>query len=413
MRSCYRPATSLGIMSTDSRAGRAHLVDRLVPFRATVFAEMSALAVAHNAINLGQGFPDTDGPASMLSAAVTAINGGRNQYPPGIGVPELRRAVARHQREHYGLDYNPDTEVLITVGATEAIAGAVVGLVEPGREVVMIEPYYDSYAATVAMAGGVRRTVPLIPDGDGFRLDRDRLGTAFTPDTALILVNSPHNPTGTVLSDDDLGEIARLCVEHDVVAVTDEVYEHLLFDGRTHRPLATFPGMRERTLRISGAAKTFNCTGWKVGWISGPPELVAAARAAKQFMSYVGSGPFQPAVAHALDHEMEWVADSAVRLRHQRDLLAEALREAGFGVHRSEATYFICADPRPLGFDDAAQFCRELPAAIGVAAVPVSAFVDDHDSWRHLVRFAFSKQEHVITEAADRLRAVRPAQHIS
>jgi N-succinyldiaminopimelate aminotransferase len=256
------------------------------------------------------------------------------------------------------------------------------------------------------MAGGVRRTVPLVPDGDGFRLDRDRLAGAVTAKTSLILVNSPHNPTGTVLSDGDLAEIARLCIEHDIVAVTDEVYEHLLFDGRAHRPLATFPGMRERTLRISSAAKTFNCTGWKVGWLSGPPELVAAARAAKQFMSYVGSGPFQPAVAHALDHEMPWVTGSAARLQHQRDLLTGALRDAGFGVHRSEATYFICADPRPLGFDDAAQFCRELPATVGVAAVPVSAFVDDHDSWRHLVRFAFSKQEHVIAEAADRLRSL-------
>ena len=392
-------------MSSNRRAG---MVERLVPFSTTVFAEMSALAVAHDAINLGQGFPDTDGPASMLAAAVDAINDGQNQYPPGIGVPSLRRAVAAHQREHYGLDYDPDAEVLITVGATEAIAGAVVGLVEPGREVVMIESYYDSYAATVAIAGGVRRTVPLVPDGDGFRLDRDRLAAAFSTETSLILVNSPHNPTGTVLSDDDLAEIARLCVEHDVVAVTDEVYEHLLFDGREHRPLATFPGMRERTLRISSAAKTFNCTGWKVGWISGPPELVAAARAAKQFMSYVGSGPFQPAVAHALDTEMTWVAESATRLRQQRDLLTAGLSDAGFEVHRSEATYFICADPRPLGFDDAAQFCRELPATVGVAAVPVSAFVDDHDSWRHLVRFAFSKQEHVIAEAADRLRRLRP-----
>ena len=396
-------ATSLRGMSTESHAG---MVERLVPFRATIFAEMSALAVAHDAINLGQGFPDTDGPASMLAAAVDAINDGQNQYPPGIGVPVLRQAVSRHQRAHYGLDYDPDTEVLITVGATEAIAGAIVGLVEPGREVVMIEPYYDSYAATVAMAGGGRRTVPLVPDGDGFRLDRDRLAGAVTAKTSLILVNSPHNPTGTVLSDGDLAEIARLCIEHDIVAVTDEVYEHLLFDGRAHRPLATFPGMRERTLRISSAAKTFNCTGWKVGWLSGPPELVAAARAAKQFMSYVGSGPFQPAVAHALDHEMPWVTGSAARLQHQRDLLTGALRDAGFGVHRSEATYFICADPRPLGFDDAAQFCRELPATVGVAAVPVSAFVDDHDSWRHLVRFAFSKQEHVIAEAADRLRSL-------
>ncbi|MGC5255344.1 pyridoxal phosphate-dependent aminotransferase [Gordonia sp. DT218] len=379
-------------------------VSRLRPFGTTIFAEMSALAVEHDAVNLGQGFPDTDGPASMLTAAQRAIAEGHNQYPPGIGVPELRYAVARHQRRHYGLDYDPDSEVLITVGATEAIAGAVVGLVEPGREVVMVEPYYDSYAATVAMAGGIRRTVPLIADGDGFRLDRTRLADAFGPSTAIILVNSPHNPTGTVLSDDDLAEIARLCVEHDVVAVTDEVYEHLLFDDRVHRPLAAFPGMRDRTLRISSAAKTFNCTGWKVGWVSGPAQLVAAARSAKQFMSYVGSGPFQPAVARALDDEMDWVHGSAQRLSSARVLLSDALRDTGFDVHRSEAGYFVCADPRPLGFDDGVAFCRMLPERIGVAAVPVSAFVDDVEPWRHLVRFAFCKREDVISEAAQRLR---------
>lgn len=379
-------------------------VTRLRPFTATIFAEMSALAVTHDAVNLGQGFPDTDGPASMLAAACAAINGGDNQYPPGIGVPRLRRAVAEHQRAHYGLDYDPDTEVLITVGATEAIAGAIVGLTEPGAEVIMVEPYYDSYAATVAMAGGVRRTVPLRPDGDGFRLDRDALAAAFTPRTALVLVNSPHNPTGTVLHDDDLAEIARLCLEHDVVAVTDEVYEHLVFDGRTHTPLATLPGMRERTLRISSAAKSFNCTGWKVGWLSGPAELVAAARAAKQFMTYVGSGPFQPAVAHALESEMDWVAGSAQSLQAKRDLLSAALSDAGFGVHRSEATYFVCADPRPLGITDGEAFCRSLPERIGVAAVPVSVFSDDKEPWRHMVRFAFSKRDEVIAEAAQRLR---------
>ncbi|MGV9793247.1 pyridoxal phosphate-dependent aminotransferase [Gordonia sp. NPDC003422] len=379
-------------------------VERLRPFATTIFAEMSALAVTHDAVNLGQGFPDTDGPASMLDAAKAAITGGRNQYPPGIGVPELRAAVSAHQRSHYGLDYDPDAEVLVTVGATEAIAGAVVGLVEPGREVVMIEPYYDAYAATVAMAGGVRRTVPLVADGAGFVLDRDRLAHAFGPQTAMIIVNSPHNPTGTVLHDDDLAEIARLCIEHDVIAVTDEVYEHLLFDGRTHTPLATLPGMRERTLRISSAAKTFNCTGWKVGWISGPRELVAAARTAKQYMSYVGSGPFQPAVAHALEHEMDWVASSAASLAKQRDLLSAALSDAGFGVHRSEATYFVCADPRPLGYSDGVELCRSLPGLVGVAAVPVSVFADDRAPWQHMVRFAFAKRADVIAEAAERLR---------
>ncbi|MBR7191582.1 MULTISPECIES: pyridoxal phosphate-dependent aminotransferase [unclassified Gordonia (in: high G+C Gram-positive bacteria)] len=379
-------------------------VDRLRPFTTTIFAEMSALAVEHDAVNLGQGFPDTDGPASMLDAAREAISDGRNQYPPGIGVPELRHAVARQQRDRYGLDYDPDREVLITVGATEAIAGAVVGLVEPGDEVIMIEPYYDAYAAAVAMAGGVRRVVPLVPDGDGFRLDRDRLATAFGPKTSMVLVNSPHNPTGTVLSTDDLAEIARLCVAHDVIAVTDEVYEYLVFDGRTHTPLAALPGMRARTLRISSSGKTFNCTGWKVGWVSGPPELVAAARTAKQYMSYVGSGPFQPAVAHALEHELEWVRESARGLQAKRDLISTALSDAGFAVHRSEATYFVCADPRPLGVDDGIEFCRSLPERIGVAAVPVSVFTDDREPWHHMLRFAFAKRDEVIAEAAERLR---------
>ncbi len=379
-------------------------VDRLRPFTTTIFAEMSALAVEHDAVNLGQGFPDTDGPASMLDAAREAISDGRNQYPPGIGVPELRHAVARQQRDRYGLDYDPDREVLITVGATEAIAGAVVGLVEPGDEVIMIEPYYDAYAAAVGMAGGVRRVVPLVPDGDGFRLDRERLAAAFGPKTSMVVVNSPHNPTGTVLSTDDLAEIARLCVEHDVIAVTDEVYEYLVFDGRTHTPLASLPGMRARTLRISSSGKTFNCTGWKVGWVSGPPELVAAARTAKQYMSYVGSGPFQPAVAHALEHELDWVRESARGLQAKRDLISTALSDAGFSVHRSEATYFVCADPRPLGVDDGIEFCRSLPERIGVAAVPVSVFTDDREPWHHMLRFAFAKRDEVIAEAAERLR---------
>lgn len=380
-----------------------HPVQRLQPFTETIFAEMSLLAAEHGAINLGQGFPDTDGPASMLVAAQQAIADGHNQYPPGLGVPELRQAVARHQSTYYGLDYDPDGEVLITVGATEAIAGAIVGLVEPGSEVVLIEPYYDAYAATVAMAGAIRRVVSLVPDGDGFVLDRDALTAAFGPQTAAIIINSPHNPTGTVLSDDDLTLIAQLCQEHDVIAVADEVYEHLVFDGRKHHSLAGIPGMRERTVRISSAAKTFNVTGWKVGWLSGPADLVGAARTAKQFMSYVGSGPFQPAVAHALDHEMGWVAESTAALERKRTLISAALREAGFDVHRSEGTYFVCADPRPLGFHDGDEFCRALPARAGVAAVPVSAFVDDAPTWRHMVRFAFAKGDDVIAEAAARL----------
>ncbi|MCX6467840.1 MAG: pyridoxal phosphate-dependent aminotransferase [Corynebacteriales bacterium] len=382
-------------------------VARLAPFATTIFAEMSQLAVEHDAINLGQGFPDTDGPQSMLDAARAAIADGQNQYPPGPGIPALRQAVADHQSRRLGIDYDPDTEVLITVGATEAIAAAVVGLVEPGHEVVLIEPFYDAYAAATAMAGAFRSTVPLVADGDGFVLDRDALATTITDSTAMVIVNSPHNPTGTVLSDDDLAAIADACIRHDVIVLSDEVYEHLVFDGRSHATIAALPGMAERTLRVSSAAKTFNVTGWKVGWISGPARLVAAARTAKQFMSYVGSGPFQPAIAHALDHEMEWVDASCAALERKRDLLSGALREVGFDVHRTEGTFFVCADPRPLGYSDGEQLCRDLPARIGVAAVPVSAFVDRRDNWSHLVRFAFAKRDEVLVEGAERLRALQ------
>ncbi|MGK2852872.1 MAG: aminotransferase class I/II-fold pyridoxal phosphate-dependent enzyme, partial [Microbacteriaceae bacterium] len=335
-----------------------------------------------------------------------AIATGQNQYPPGPGIPALREAVVQHQLGHYGLQYDPATEFLITVGATEAIAGAIIGLVEPGRRVVMIEPYYDAYAAATAMAGAERVTIPLVADGDGFALDQDALHAAVTPETAMVVINSPHNPTGTVLSDEDLRAIAQVCIDNDVLVLTDEVYEHLVFDGRVHTPLASLPGMRERTLRVSSAGKTFNVTGWKVGWISGPAELIAAARAAKQFMSFVGSGPFQPAIAVALGTEMQWVRRSSAGLQRKRDLISAALTDVGFGVHRSEGTYFVCADPRPLGYHDGAEFCRDLPARIGVAAVPVSAFVAHPEQWNHLVRFAFAKEDAVIEQAAERLRAL-------
>ncbi|MBT0566383.1 pyridoxal phosphate-dependent aminotransferase [Williamsia sp. CHRR-6] len=381
-------------------------VSRLTPYATTIFAEMSQLAVTHGAINLGQGFPDTDGPASMLAAACSQITGGNNQYPPGPGVPLLRQAVADHQSRCHGLDYDPDTEVLITVGATEAIAGSLVGLVEPGAEVVVIEPYYDAYAAATAMAGGVRRTVPLVADGDTFTLDRDALAATVSDRTAVLVLNSPHNPTGTVLSADDLQAIASVCIAHDVIVLSDEVYEHQVFDGRPHRSIATLPGMRERTLRISSAAKTFNVTGWKVGWVSGPAELVAATRTAKQFMSFVGSGPFQPAVTHALNTQMPWVHQAREDLARKRDLISEALRNIGFGVHHTAGTFFVCADPRPLGYRDGEQLCRDLPQRVGVAAVPVSAFVDNAEPWSHLVRFAFAKRDEVLTEAVARLQTL-------
>ncbi|WP_093605809.1 pyridoxal phosphate-dependent aminotransferase [Lentzea waywayandensis] len=379
------------------------LVPRLQPFTSTIFAEMTALAVQHDAVNLGQGFPDTDGPASMLAAAQSAIASGVNQYPPGPGMPVLRRAVAAH-RSRYGLSYDPDTEVLVTVGATEAIAASLLALVEAGDEVILIEPYYDSYAASVAMAGATRVAVGLREDESGrLALDVDALRAAVTPRTRAILVNSPHNPTGTVFRLEELQAIASLCVEHDLLAITDEVYEHLVFDGLVHIPLASLPGMAPRTLSISGAGKTFNCTGWKIGWVCGPAELVSAVRAAKQFMTFVGGAPFQPAVAHALTAELDWVTGLRDSLSSKRARLAEGLRAAGFEVRSSEGTYFICADVRPLGHTDGLALCRELPARIGVAAVPVQVFTDRPADWQHLIRFAFCKQDAVIDEAVERL----------
>ncbi|WP_258946310.1 pyridoxal phosphate-dependent aminotransferase [Lentzea californiensis] len=379
------------------------LVPRLQPFTSTIFAEMTALAVRHDAVNLGQGFPDTDGPSSMLQAAQSAIASGVNQYPPGPGMPVLRRAVAAH-RSRYGLSYDPDTEVLVTVGATEAIAASLLALVEAGDEVILIEPYYDSYAASVALAGATRVTVGLREDASGrLALDVDALRAAVTPRTRAILVNTPHNPTGTVFRLEELQAIAALCVEHDLLAITDEVYEHLVFDGLVHIPLASLPGMAARTLSISGAGKTFNCTGWKIGWVCGPAELVSAVRAAKQFMTFVGGAPFQPAVAHALTAELDWVTGLRDSLASKRARLAEGLRAAGFEVRSSEGTYFICADVRPLGYTDGLALCRDLPARIGVAAVPVQVFTDRPDQWKHLIRFAFCKQDAVIDEAVERL----------
>ncbi|MDU0290720.1 pyridoxal phosphate-dependent aminotransferase [Saccharothrix longispora] len=383
------------------------LVTRMRPFTSTIFAEMTALATRTGAVNLGQGFPDTDGPASMLRVAKESIDAGLNQYPPGPGMPELRQAVAEH-RARYGTHYDPDTEVLVTVGATEAVAAALLGLVEPGDEVVLVEPYYDSYAASVALAGATRRSVGLVEEpGTGrLGLDVDALRAAVTPKTRAVLVNSPHNPTGTVFTRDELAAVARLCVEHDLVAITDEVYEHLVFDGREHLPLAAFPGMRERTVTISGAGKSFNCTGWKIGWVCAPAGLVGAVRAAKQFLTFVGGAPFQPAVAHALRHELGWVDDLRASLEDKRSRLSAGLAEAGFAVRPSEGTYFVTADVRPLGFTDGLELCRELPGRIGVAGVPVQVFTDHPEAWRHLVRFAFCKRDEVLDEAVRRLRGL-------
>ncbi|MFH5232268.1 pyridoxal phosphate-dependent aminotransferase [Antrihabitans spumae] len=378
-------------------------VARLQPFSSTIFAEMTELAVRHAAVNLGQGFPDSDGPAAMLAVARQSIADGLNQYPPGRGMPMLRNAIAADRATRYGTSYDPADQVLVTVGATEAISASVLGLVEPGEEVVLIEPFYDSYAAAVALAGAVRRSVSLVSDGAGFTLDADALRAAITPNTRMIIVNSPHNPTGAVLSRDDLAAIAEVACEHDLLVLTDEVYEHLAFDDRSHISISTLPGMYERTIVVSSAAKSFSCTGWKIGWACGPADLIDGVRAAKQFLTFVGGGPFQPAVAYALEHEQAWVRGLRDELQIKRDRLSKALTDTGFDVKRSEGGYFVCADVTPLGVGDALAFCRELPDRIGVAAVPVSAFAEDFDKWNRLVRFTFCKKDETLDAGIERL----------
>ncbi|MDT7755491.1 MAG: N-succinyldiaminopimelate aminotransferase [Mycobacterium sp.] len=389
-------------------------VSRLQPYAVTIFAEMSALAARIGAVNLGQGFPDEDGPPAMLKTAEHAIADGVNQYPPGLGIQPLREAIAAQRRRHFGVSYDPDTEVLVTVGATEAIAASVIGLVEPGSEVLVIEPFYDSYSPVIAMAGCHRVAVPLVADGRGFAIDVDALRQAITPRTRALIVNSPHNPTGMVASDAELSAIAELAVSHDLLVITDEVYEQLVFSnpqGRRHLPLAGYPGMAERTVTISSAAKMFNVTGWKIGWACGPSELIAGVRAAKQFLTYVGGAPFQPAVAYALDNEDAWVADLRESFQAKRNRLAGALTDIGFVVHDSFGSYFLCADPRPLGYADSTTFCAELPERAGVAAIPMSAFCDPGsphiDDWNHLVRFTFCKRDDTMEEAIRRLQVLR------
>jgi N-succinyldiaminopimelate aminotransferase len=385
---------------------RPLLNSALADMGTTIFAEMSALAVETGSINLGQGFPDTDGPAEIATAAAEAILAGRgNQYPPGAGVPELRQAIAGHQKRFYGLDVDPDTEVLVTAGATEAIAAAMLALLEPGDEVIALEPYYDSYAACIAMAGA--RRVPITLRAPHFRPDLDALRDAVTSRTRLILLNSPHNPTGMVATRDELTQIASLAVERDLLVVTDEVYEHVVFDGE-HVPIACMPGMWDRTVSISSAGKTFSFTGWKVGWVTGSAALVTAVRTAKQFLTYVSSGPFQYAVAAGLALPDAFYGGLAGDLRRRRDLLAAGLAAAGFEVFTPQGTYFITTDIAGLGPDGGLEFCRELPHRCGVVAVPNVVFYDDKLAGRTQVRFAFCKRDQVLADAAARLRTLRP-----
>ncbi|MFJ2948994.1 pyridoxal phosphate-dependent aminotransferase [Streptomyces sp. NPDC087226] len=392
-------------MTGMTSSARPLLNRRLAAFGTTIFAEMSALALRTGSINLGQGFPDTDGPEAIREAAVRALRDGRgNQYPPGPGIPELRTAVAAHQQRRYGLSYDPDTEVLVTAGATEAIAATLLALVEPGDEVIALEPYYDSYAACIAMAGGTRVPVTLRPRDGRFHLDLDELRAAVTPRTRLLLLNTPHNPTGTVLTREELTSIAELAVERDLLVVTDEVYEHLVFDDAEHIPLATLPGMRDRTVTISSAGKTFSYTGWKVGWITASPALVTAVRSAKQYLTYVSAGPFQYAIAEALALPDSYFTGFRDDLRSKRDVLAAGLEEAGLTVYRPSGTYFITADIRPLGETDGIAFCRALPERAGVVAIPTSVFYDHHEMGAPFVRFAFCKKKPVLEEAAHRLK---------
>jgi N-succinyldiaminopimelate aminotransferase len=377
-----------------------YLNARLQGYTSTIFAEMSALAVSTGSINLGQGFPDVDGPDTIKRAAIRAIEAGHNQYPPGIGIGELRSAIASHQRRFYGLEFDPETDVLVTAGATEAIAACLLSLCETGDEVVMFEPYYDSYAACTAMAGAQRRVVQLhAPD---WSFEPQALEHAITARTRLILLNTPHNPTGKVFSLAELQVIADVARRHDLIVVTDEVYEHLVYESQ-HLALASLPGMAERTITISSAAKSFSFTGWKVGWACAPRELIAAIRTAKQFLTYVNGAPFQHAIAEGLNDCDDYLVEAAQVLRQKRDLLAEGLEGAGFQVFPSHGTFFLTTDITALTNEDGYEFCLELPKRCGIVAIPSSVFYDDKDVGRHFVRWMFSKRSEVLEEAVERL----------
>jgi N-succinyldiaminopimelate aminotransferase len=376
--------------------------------RPSIFAEMSALAVATGAINLGQGFPEEDGPAEVLEAAQKAIRDGVNQYPPGRGAPVLLEAIAEHQRRFYGLEFNPGTEVLVTAGATEALTATILALTGEGDEVVTFEPFYDSYAAIIALSNAKHVTIPL--RAPLFQPDHDDIRNAITNQTRLIIINDPHNPTGSVLDRETLELIVELAHLHQCLIVTDEVYEHLTY-GFPHIPIATLPGARERTISISSGGKTFNTTGWKIGWVTAPAELVGAILAVKQFLTYVNGAPFQPAIAVGLGLPDAYFKHAAGVLQGKRDLLAAGLSRAGFQVTHPQGGYFILADAAPLGFRNAAELCRKLPELAGVVAVPVTAFVREGNraGYESLVRFAYCKKMESIEAASAKLLTLRTA----
>lgn len=393
----------------------------------SIFTEMTELAHRTGAVNLGQGVPDLDSPPELLAGVAEAVLAGRNQYPPAAGHPALRAAVAEHQRRHYGIDLDPAGQVLVTTGATEALASAVLALTGPGDEILAFDPCYDAYPADAGLSGATLVPVPLAVAGDGagagaaggngaravpgpgagFVLDADALAAALTPRSRLLLLNSPHNPTGKVFTQDELARIAELCVEHDLTVVTDEVYEHLVYDGARHVPIATLPGMAERTLTVSSAGKTFSVTGWKVGWVSGPAELVAAVASVKQWLTYASGTPYQEAIAAALGTVDDWAKELRSTLTAGRDLLAAGLTEAGLTPFRAEAGYFLQADVRPWGFTDGLALCRRLPELAGVVAIPTSAFQQGADAMPWLVRFSFCRRHEALREAAGRLAGLR------
>ena len=385
-------------------SGRPYLNARLAEFGETIFAEMSALAVRTESINLGQGFPDTEGPSEVLEAAAAALRGGVNQYPPGPGIAELRHAIAEHQQRFWGLSYDPDTEVLVTAGATEAIAASLLSLCDVGDEVVTFEPYYDSYAASIALAGATRRVVTLRPANGRYDFDPAELRAAIGPKTRLILLNTPHNPTGKVFTADELTLIADLAIEHDLLVVADEVYEHLVYEGNEHVSIATLPGMRERTVVISSGGKTFSFTGWKIGWACAPPEILVAIRTSKQFLTYVNGAPFQPAIAVGLRLGDDYFTQLAAGMQAKRDRLADGLEAIGVDVYRPQGTYFVTADIRSMGETDGRAFCLALPERAGVVAVPNVVFYDNKAEGSHMIRFAFCKQDEVLDAALERLQ---------
>jgi len=374
----------------------------------SIFAEMSLLAVEVGAINLGQGFPDTDGPQALKDEAIAAIREGRgNQYPPPHGLPILREAIAEHQRRFYDLAVDPATEVVVGTGASEIIQSALLALVDEGDEVVVFEPWFDIYTAGISLARGVRVGVPM--NGPELRPDLIALADAITPRTRLILLNSPHNPTGVVFSPAELAEVARIATEKDVLVLSDEAYEHLWFDDTVHIPISTLPGMWERTITVGSGGKSFSFTGWKVGWASGPKDLIAAVRVVRQHLSFVSGGPFQYAMARGLTLPDSYFTEFRADLAAKRDVLSEGLAGLGLRVIVPQGTYFVTTDVRSIGYSDGLTFCRELPGRAGVVAIPHQVFCDDEAIGAPYVRWAFCKQPSVLSEAVERLQAgLRP-----